>query len=88
MTLVDEGGARFTTVVAEVAASTVAPTPADTLRGYLVGIGPSGPDEAQRGGHEGSAAELHRLTARDRAGVKAHRQVVEGAGHTSFASLR
>jgi hypothetical protein len=62
-----------TTRVTEVTASTVAPTPADTLSGYLVGIGASGPDEAQRGGHEGGAAELHRLTARDRAGVQAHR---------------
>jgi len=75
-------------VLAEVTAFLTAATPGLALRGDLVGLGAPRPEDAQRGGYERSAAELHRLTARDCAGVQAHRQVVEGAGHTSFASLR
>src|SRR3712207_3954890 len=41
--------------------------------------------EAQRGSHEGGAAELHRPTARDGAALQTSRQVVEGA-NTSFIS--
>jgi hypothetical protein len=43
--------------------------------------------EAKRGGRDGSAGELYRLTARDCAGVQTHRKVVEGP-NTSFISLR
>jgi len=73
--------------IAEVTAAPVAAAPADTLRGYLVGLGGTCREEAQRGGHEGGTAELHRLTPRDGAGVQSGRQVVEGASYPSFVSL-
>jgi hypothetical protein len=85
MTLVDEGGARFTTVVAEVTAAPVAATPADALCSYVLTLSLSRPDETQRGGHEGSTGELHSSTPRDRPGIQATRQVVEGASHPFFS---
>jgi hypothetical protein len=85
MTVVDEGEARFTTVVTEVTAVPVAATPADTLRSYVLTLSLSRTDEAQRGGHEGSAGELHSPAPRDRAGVQASRQVVEGASYPFFS---
>jgi hypothetical protein len=79
MTLVGEGKAFLTSVVAEVTAVPVAATPSDALRSYVLTLSLSRPKQAQRGGYEHSTAELHRLAARDHAGVKAHRQVIEGA---------
>jgi hypothetical protein len=85
MTLVDEGEALLTSVVAEVTAVPVAATPADALRSYLLTLSLSRPEQAQRGGYECSTAELHRLAARDRTGVQASRQVVERASHPLFS---
>jgi hypothetical protein len=85
MTLVDEGKALLTSVVAEVTAVPVAATPADALRSYVLTLSLSCPEQAQHWGYECSAAELHRLAARDHAGVKASRQVVEGASRPLFS---
>ena len=85
MTLVGEGGVRFTSVVAEVTAVPVAATPADTLRFYVLTLSLSRPEQAQRGGHEGGTGELHSPAPRDHTGVKASRQVVEGASRPFFS---
>jgi hypothetical protein len=85
MTLVDEGKALLTSVVAEVTAVPVAATPADALRSYVLTLSLSRADEAQRGGHEGSAGELHSPAPRDRTGVQASRKVVEGASRPFFS---
>lgn len=84
MTLVDED-ALLTSVVAEVTAVPVAATPADALRFYVLTLSLSRPEQAQRGGHEGGTGELHSPAPRDRTGVKASRQVVEGASRPFFS---
>jgi hypothetical protein len=73
MTLVAEGEALLTSVVAEVTAVPVAATPADALRYYVLTLSLSRADEAQRGGHDGSTGELHSPAPRDHTGVKATR---------------
>jgi hypothetical protein len=85
MTLVGEGKALLTSVVAEVTAVPVAATPADALRFYVLTFSLSRPEQAQRGGHEGGTGELHSPAPRDRTGVKASRQVVEGASRPFFS---
>ena len=85
MTLVDEGEALLTSVVAEVTAVPVAATPADALRFYVLTVSLSRPKQAQRGGHEGSAGELNCPAPRDRTGVQASRQIVEGASRPFFS---
>jgi hypothetical protein len=85
MTLVDEGKALLTSVVAEVTAVPVAATPADALRFYVLTLSLSRPEQAQRGGHEGSTGELHSPAPRDRTGVQASSQVVEGASRPFFS---
>ena len=85
MTLVDEGEALLTSVVAEVTAVPVAATPADALRFYVLTVSLSRPKQAQRGGHEGSTGQLHSPAPRDHTGVKASRQVVEGASRPFFS---
>jgi hypothetical protein len=72
-------------VLATLSADT--PTPTDRRFDLFLCLGTLRGEEPQRGGHEGSAAELYRLTARDCAALQAHRQVVEGTG-TSFISFR
>ena len=69
--------ASFTTS-AEVRATvgTITPTPRD-LRYDLLCVGALRGEKPQRRSHEGSAAELYRLAARDRAALQTHRQVVE-----------
>jgi hypothetical protein len=85
MTLVAEGEALLTSVVAEVTAVPVAATPADALRFYVLTLSLFRSEQAQGGGHEGSAAELYSPAARDRTGVQASRQVVEGASRPFFS---
>ena len=85
VTLVAEGEALLTSVVAEVTAVPVAATPADALRSYVLTLSLSRPEQAQRGGHEGSTGELHSPAPRDHTGVKASRQVVEGASRPFFS---
>ena len=76
-----------TTISAEVAALelTTTSTPSDRYFDFLCLCTPRG-EEPQCGSHEGSAAELYCLTARDCAGVQTPGQVVEGV-NTSFISL-
>jgi hypothetical protein len=85
MTLVAEGEALLTSVVAEVTAVPIAATPADALRYYVLTLSLSRADEAQRGGHDGSTGELHSPAPRDRTGVQASHQVVEGASRPFFS---
>jgi hypothetical protein len=74
-----------TTVVStEVPAFPTAATPLGR-DGDGFALGTSRCEEAKRGGRNGSPSQLYCLTPRDRAGVQAHRQVVEGA-NTSFIS--
>jgi hypothetical protein len=47
MTLVDEGKALLTSVVAEFTAVPVAATPADALRSYVLTLSLSRPEQAQ-----------------------------------------
>lgn len=74
--------------VTEVATPSVAAAPAPAFCSDLLGLGRPRPDDAQRGGQECGAADLHRPAACDRAGVQTDRQIVEGAGHPSFTTLR
>jgi hypothetical protein len=70
-------------------AELTAPTPAATPFGLdrdRLGLGTPRGKEAKRGGRNGSARELYCLTPGDRAGVKTHRQFVEGA-NSPFVSL-
>jgi hypothetical protein len=79
--------ARFTTS-AEVRATVGAIASTSRYRRpHLLCVGALRGEKSQRGGHEGSAAELYRLTARDCAALQAHRQFVEGA-NTSFIFVR
>jgi hypothetical protein len=62
---------------AEVTASLPAATLGD-LGLYVISVGFPRPDEAKRGGHQGSAGELYHSTPRDGAGIQTRRQIVEG----------
>jgi hypothetical protein len=64
--------------VVRVAVSTVTPTPGD-LQVDLLRLGTARGEEPQSRSHQGSTAELYRPTARDRAALQTHRQVVEGS---------
>lgn len=77
-----------TTRVTEVTAAPVAATPAPAVCYDLLCLGRPRPEDAQRGGQECGAADLHRPAACDRAGVQTDSQIVEGAGHPSFSTLR